>query len=76
MALPYLSEKRCQSERYCFLDAARSNPTWRADENIFRLLLELREMSNQEVIVQTRTEPDSVLDCAKHGSLEVFMMKK
>lgn len=72
MALPYLSENGVSLSAIVSLDAARSNPTWRADENIFRLLLELREMSNQEVIVQTRTEPDSVLDCAKHGSLEVF----
>ena len=72
MALPYLSESGINLSAIVSLDAARSNPTWRADENIFRLLLELREMSSQEVIVQTRTEPDSVLDCAKHGSIEVF----
>jgi len=72
MALPYLSENGVSLSAIVSLDAARSNPTWRADENIFHLLLELRELSSQEVIVQTRTEPDSVLDAAKHGSLEVF----
>lgn len=72
MALPYISENGVNLSSIVSLDAARSSPTWRADENIFRLLLELREISSQEVIVQTRTEPDSVLDSAKHGSLEVF----
>lgn len=72
MALPYLSENGVSLSAVVSLDAARSNPTWRADENIFHLLLELREISSQEVIIQTRTEPDSVLDSAKQGSLEVF----
>lgn len=72
MALPYLSMQGVDLSAIISLDATRSNPTWRADENVFRLLLQLREISSHEVIVQTRTAPDSVLENAKHGSLEVF----
>ena len=72
MALPYLTMKGVDLSAVVSLDATRSNPTWRADENVFRLLLELRELSEQEVLVQTRTTPDSVLLSATHGSLEVF----
>jgi primosomal protein N' len=72
MALPYLMEHGVDISSVVSLDATRSNPTWRADENVFRLLLELRELSSQGVIVQTRTAPDTVLNCATYGSLEVF----
>ena len=72
MALPYLTMRGVDLSAVVSLDATRSNPTWRADENVFRLLLELRELSAQEVLVQTRTAPDGVLQCATHGSLEVF----
>jgi primosomal protein N' (replication factor Y) len=72
MCLPYLALNGVDLSVVTSLDAARSNPTWRADENIFRLLLELRELSNHEVMIQTRTTPDSVLNSAKQGSLEIF----
>ncbi len=72
MALPYLNLNGVDLSAVISLDATRSNPTWRADENVFRLLLQLREMSTQGVMVQTRTAPDSVLQSATHGALEVF----
>ncbi len=72
MTLPYLTLRGVDLSAVISLDATRSNPTWRADENVFRLLLELRELTAQEVIVQTRTTPDTVLESAKHGGLEVF----
>jgi len=72
MTLPYLALGKVDLSAIVSLDAARSNPTWKADENIFKLLLELRELSNEEVMVQTRTEPDSLLQNATHGSLEAF----
>jgi primosomal protein N' (replication factor Y) len=72
MALPYLTMNGVDLSAIISLDATRSNPTWRADENVFRLLLQLREISTQEVIVQTRTAPDEVLQSATHGALEVF----
>ncbi len=54
------------------LDAVRAIPTWRADEALFRLLLILREHSNQEVIVQTRTAPDDLLLYATRGATDRF----
>ena len=72
MALPYLTMQGVDLSAVISLDATRSNPTWRADEHVFRLLLELRELSKQEVLIQTRTTPDSVLQNATHGSLEAF----
>jgi primosomal protein N' len=72
MALPYLQNEGVDLSAVMSLDATRANPTWRADENVFRLLLELRELSHHEVMVQTRSAPDSVLINATHGSLELF----
>jgi primosomal protein N' len=54
------------------LDAARSIPTWRADESLFRLILTLREITAHEVIIQTRTEPDNVLLYAARGATDRF----
>lgn len=72
MALPYLTISGIDLSAVISLDATRANPTWRADENVFRLLLQLREMTTQEVIIQTRTTPDSVLQNATQGALEIF----
>jgi primosomal protein N' len=54
------------------LDAVRAIPTWRADEQLFRLLISLREQTDTEVIVQTRNEPDDLLIYASKGALERF----
>ncbi len=54
------------------LDAARSIPSWRVDEFIFRLILQLRERTKQEVVVQTRTTPDNLLLWSKRGEIEKF----
>ena len=54
------------------LDATRAIPTWRADESIFRLLLKLRESTEKEVLVQTRTDVDDLLTHATRGALERF----
>ena len=72
MALPYLNMKGVDLSAIISLDATRANPTWRADENTFRLLLQLREMSSKEVLVQTRSEPDELLRLATQGGLESF----
>ncbi|MFM2423641.1 MAG: hypothetical protein RLZZ70_26, partial [Candidatus Parcubacteria bacterium] len=53
-------------------DAARSIPTWRADESLFRLLLTLREITAHEVVIQTRTEPDNLLVYAARGATDRF----
>jgi len=72
MALPYLNMKGVDLSAIISLDATRANPTWRADENTFRLLLQLREISSKEVLVQTRSTPDELLKLATQGSLESF----
>jgi primosomal protein N' len=71
MALPYIS-RGVDVSAVISLDAARSTPTWRADESLFRLLLRLRELSAKEVLVQTRTEPDNLLEYAMRGAVERF----
>ncbi len=70
-ALPYLTKPISLSAVISF-DATRTIPSWRADEMVFRLLLELREISEQEVIVQTRQPIDDLLTYATRGALERF----
>jgi primosomal protein N' (replication factor Y) (superfamily II helicase) len=72
MALPYLKLAGVDLSVVVSLDATRANPTWRADEDTFRLLLTLRDFSTHEVMVQTRLKPDAVLDYAACGILELF----
>lgn len=54
------------------LDAIRAIPSWRADETVFRLLISLREHSQSEVMVQTRSETDDVLLYASMGAVDRF----
>ncbi len=70
-ALPYIA-RGVDLSAIISLDAARSIPTWRADESLFRLLFYFREHSRKEVIIQTRTEEDNLLLFAKQGALERF----
>jgi primosomal protein N' len=71
IALPFLSNGVTVSA-IISLDAARTIPTWRADESLFRLLLRLRECTVREVLVQTRTETDNLLIHATRGAVERF----
>jgi primosomal protein N' len=71
LALPYLTPGVTASA-VVSLDAARAIPSWRADEQLFRLLITLREISDKEVLVQTRTETDNLLTYAARGALERF----
>jgi len=70
--IPFLFEKGVDLSAIISFDATRSNPTWRADEETFRLLLQLREISHKELLVQTRFETDDLLNYAKQGDLEKF----
>lgn len=70
-ALPFLSQG-VDVSAIISLDAARTIPTWRADESLFRLLLRLRECTQKEVIIQTRTETDNLLIHATRGAVERF----
>jgi primosomal protein N' len=71
IAIPYL-QRGVAVSAIISLDAARATPTWRADESLFRLLMRLRECTEKEVVVQTRTEPDALLEYAKRGAVERF----
>ena len=71
IALPFLSYG-VDVSAVISLDAARSIPTWRADEYLFRLLLRLRECTAKEVLVQTRFEADNLLIHASRGAIERF----
>jgi len=71
IALPYLNQGLAVSA-IISLDAARSIPTWRADESLFRLILKLRECTTKEVLVQTRTESDNLMIHATRGAIERF----
>jgi primosomal protein N' len=70
-ALTYLNQPVTSSVVVSY-DATRTIPSWRADEVTFRLLLRLREQSDRDVLVQTRSAPDSILEHASSGSLEHF----
>ncbi|MCB9810114.1 hypothetical protein H6781_00770 [Candidatus Nomurabacteria bacterium] len=71
MALPFLS-RGVNVSAIISLDAARTIPTWRADESLFRLLLRLRECTHKEVLVQSRVEADNLLIHATRGAIERF----
>lgn len=72
MAIPHLFKDGVDFSAIISLDATRANPTWKTDENVLRLLLQLRELSQVGVLVQTRTPADHVLDCASAGTIESF----
>jgi primosomal protein N' len=71
IALPFLS-RGVELSAIISLDAARSIPTWRADETFFRLLLRLRECTTKEVVLQSRTATDDLLIHASRGAIERF----
>lgn len=72
MVLPYLGERGTDLSAIVSLDATRANPTWRADEQVLRLLLDLRDLSAKEVMVQTRTPADDLLRAAESGIIEGY----
>lgn len=71
MVLPHLALP-VEHSAVVSLDATRSVPSWRADEDLFALLLLLRERTAHTVFVQTRTEPDTLLEHAAKGLVEQF----
>lgn len=72
MTLPYLAEKGVELSAVISLDATRSSPTWRADEDTFRTLLEIRDFTHKEVVVQTKAEPDELLSNVARGFVDKF----
>jgi len=71
MALPYL-ERPIPYTIVTSLDAARSVPTWRAEEELFSLLMQLREKTEEVCYLQTRSAPDEVVGLAVSAQIEAF----
>ena len=71
MALPYLTEP-IQMSAVINMDALRATPTWHQEEETLSILLALRERTSGSVFIQTRTEPDALLEYARTGALEQF----
>ncbi len=71
MALPYLHTP-VQNSVVTSMDALSANPTWRNQEDVFSLLLTLRERTEQNVFVQCRGEIDPIVKLAEQGAVEQF----
>ncbi len=71
MSIPYLAKPVTMSV-VTSIDALSANTTWRNGEEVFKLLLTLREKSKESVLVQTRHEFDNVIGLAKEGALNNF----
>lgn len=54
------------------LEAVRATPTWRAQEELFGLLLNLRERSTDAVYVQGKEPADETVTLASKGLVEQF----
>ncbi len=71
IALPYLPNN-IKISCVTSLESATSIPSWRADEMLFRLILELREKTKSQVLLQARHEPSPIIEHAKMGTIEKF----
>lgn len=71
MTLPLLQQP-LDASAILSVDAARAIPSWRTDEHFFALLLRLREISRNQVLVQTRTQVDDLLLYAARGAIDRF----
>jgi primosomal protein N' (replication factor Y) (superfamily II helicase) len=71
MVLPYLPDLIDLTVITSYA-AARSVNTWRAEEAVLSLILTLREHTNKECIIQTRTAADGLLKIAQKGLTDTF----
>ena len=71
MSLTYLPEHTDLTVITSY-EAARTMSTWRADETMFSLILHLRERTEREMIIQTRSEIDPLLRLVERGALDAF----
>lgn len=53
-------------------EAMRAMPTWRADETVFGQIIQLRELANNDFVLQTRSNADDFLNILKKGALDDF----
>lgn len=54
------------------LEAVRATPTWRAQEELFGLLMNLRERSTDAVYVQSKEAADDTVKMSQKGLVEQF----
>lgn len=71
MVFPYLS-RPVETSAVMSYEATKVVPTWRSDETTFSLLLNLREVTSKDVVVQLRNEPDELIELAKKGLVDQF----
>ncbi len=71
MALTYLNEK-IENTAVVSMDSYFSIPDYKINEKIFHILLELKSLSKQNMIVQTRQENTKIFDEALRGNLIDF----
>ncbi len=71
MALPYLTKPVALTALTSY-EAARAIPTWRAEEQLFSLLLTLRELTSNDCYIQTRGETEPLLKYASRGLIDDF----
>lgn len=71
MALPYL-DRPVEVTAVTSYEALRAIPSWRAEEQTLTLLLNLRERTLKDCIVQTRSETDDLLKNVKQGLIDKF----
>ncbi len=71
MALPYLTQAVSLSAVTSY-EAARAIPSWRAEEYLLALLLQLREKTTKDCYVMLRTKPDQLLKYASRGLIDEF----
>lgn len=58
------------------LEAVRATPTWRAQEELFGLLMNLRERSTDAVYVQGKENADETVKQAQKGMIEQFFTEE
>jgi primosomal protein N' (replication factor Y) len=71
MVLPYLTEPVSRSV-VVNMDSLYATPTWRLQGENLALLLRLREITSEELYIQTRSKADELLKHAQRGSVELF----
>jgi len=71
MALPYM-DKSVDVTAVTSYEALRAIPSWRAEETTLSFLLNLREKTLKDCVVQTRSEPDDLLKTVNKGLIDSF----
>lgn len=71
MVLPYL-DKSVSDSAVVSLDATRSIPSWRAEEEFLSLLFNLRDITENSLHLQSHHESDEILDYLTTGHTDQF----